>query len=59
MQTIALTLNIVELITVILFQIAVCAFLNDIYKNREPRNAFDFLRLVFLPYVIWIIINKK
>ena len=47
------------IILVYLLNMLICTFYHIINATRSPRNTWDFIKLTFLPYVIFMIINKR
>ena len=40
-------------------QIVICCFINTLTNVNFPKTAWEFIKLTFLPYVIWRLIFKK
>ena len=47
------------IILVYLLNMCICSIYHIINATRNPRNTWDFIKLTFLPYVIFMIINKR
>ena len=44
--------QILLILMIYLIQAAICALINAINSTRLPRSVTDFIKLIFLPYVL-------
>lgn len=47
------------IIVVYMGQIAVCAIINAAIGSRVPKSGLDFLKLAFLPWLLFNLKNTK
>ncbi len=40
-------------------QAVICGAINAVIMARDPRSFFDFLRMIFLPYVLFMLFRNK
>ncbi len=41
------------------WQVAICSIIHMIIITRGPKSFFDLLRLIFLPYVLFMLFRNK
>ena len=48
-----------SIIVCVIISIIVCVIIHAFDSNRIPKNRLDFLKMVFLPYVLWCYITRR